>query len=61
MLAFDVDRDGERLAAAGYHFRFVPFVALPGADGHPADSAQAVGKGSEAWQELLTTLDGWQS
>jgi thiol-disulfide isomerase/thioredoxin len=59
-LAFDADRDVDRLAAAGYTFRFVPFVALPGADGHPTDSQQATGKGSAAWQELLGKLDTWQ-
>ena len=60
LLAFDADKDGDRLAAAGYTYRFVPFVALPGADGHPADSQQATGKGGEAWRELLGKLDAWQ-
>lgn len=61
LLAFDADRDADRLAAAGYSFRFVPFVALPGADGRPADSQQATGKGGDAWRELLGKLDAWQS
>ena len=60
LLAFDADRDGDRLGAAGYSYRFVPFVALPGADGHPVDSQQATGKGGEAWRELLGKLDAWQ-
>lgn len=60
LLAFDADRDGDRLGAAGYSYRFVPYVALPGADGHPADSQQATGKGGEAWRELLGKLDTWQ-
>jgi thiol-disulfide isomerase/thioredoxin len=60
LLAFDADRDMDRLGSAGYTFRFVPFVALPGADGHPADSQQATGKGGEAWRELLGKLDAWQ-
>lgn len=60
LLAFDADRDTERLGAAGYSYRFVPFVALPGPDGHPLDSQQATGKGGEAWRELLGKLDAWQ-
>lgn len=60
LLAFDADEDVDRLNAAGYTFRFVPFVALPGADGHPADVQQATGKGGGAWRELLAKLDAWQ-
>ena len=60
LLAFDADKDGDRLGAAGYSYRFVPYVALPGADGHPAESQQATGKGGEAWRELLGKLDAWQ-
>jgi thiol-disulfide isomerase/thioredoxin len=60
LLAFDADKDVDRLAAAGYSFRFVPFVALPGPDGHPADTAQATGKSPDAWRELLAKLDAWQ-
>jgi len=60
LLAFDADQDGDRLAAAGYSYRFVPFVALAGADGHPVDSVQATGKGGDAWRELLGKLDAWQ-
>jgi hypothetical protein len=33
MLEFDLDRDGERLAAAGYVSKFIPLFALPGQDG----------------------------
>jgi thiol-disulfide isomerase/thioredoxin len=61
LLAFDADKDVDRLGSAGYAFRFVPFVALPGADGHPADSQEARGKGAQAWQELLGKLDSWQA
>jgi thiol-disulfide isomerase/thioredoxin len=61
LLAFDADRDVDRLGAAGYTFNFVPFVALPGADGRPSDSVQATGKGEGAWQELLAKLDAWQA
>jgi hypothetical protein len=61
LLAFDADKDGDRLGAAGYTFKFVPFVALAGTDGHPADSQQATGEGSNAWRELLGKLDAWQA
>jgi len=61
LLAFDADADQDRLASAGYKFRFIPYVALPGADGHPAESTEAKGKGSGAWRELLDELDAWQA
>ena len=61
LLAFDVDRDGDRLGAMGYSPRYVPFVALPGADGRPSDTQQATGKGDGAWRELLGKLDAWQA
>lgn len=60
LLTFDADTDTERLGSAGYGYKFVPFVALPGPDGHPMDSQQATGKGGEAWRELLGKLDAWQ-
>ena len=61
LLVFDADRDTERLASAGYKFSFIPYVGLPGADGHPTDSAEARAKGSESWRELIATLEAWQS
>jgi thiol-disulfide isomerase/thioredoxin len=60
LLVFDADRDTDRLGAAGYKFQFIPFVALPGADGHPTDTAEARSKGSEAWRELIVKLEAWQ-
>jgi hypothetical protein len=60
MLAFDADRDLERLKAAGYTFHFVPFVALPAAHGGPAEQKEATGKASEAWRDLVDVVDGWQ-
>jgi len=60
LLTFDADRDLDRLKAAGYTYRFVPYVALPGADGALEEQREATGKGAEAWRELLVTLDGWQ-
>lgn len=60
LLVFDADRDTERLASAGYTFQFIPYVALPGADGHPSDTQEARAKGSDAWRELLGKLEVWQ-
>ena len=60
LLVFDADRDTDRLGAAGFKFQFIPFVALPGADGHPTDTAEARSKGSEAWRELIVKLEAWQ-
>ena len=61
LLVFDADRDTDRLAAAGYKFSFIPYVALPGTDGHPTDSAEARSKGSESWRELISKLEAWQT
>ena len=61
LLVFDADRDTERLAAAGYKFEFIPYVALPGPDGHPAEFNEARGKGSDSWKALVTSLVTWQS
>jgi thiol-disulfide isomerase/thioredoxin len=33
LLEFDLDRDRERLAAAGYTSKYIPLFALPGPDG----------------------------
>lgn len=61
LLAFDADRDADRLSGGGYAFKFIPYVALPGADGHVAESQQATGHGKDAWRELLAKLDDWQT
>lgn len=61
LLAFDADNDIDRLGSAGYSFKFVPYVALPGADGRPADAQEATSKGANAWRELLGKLDAWQA
>lgn len=60
LLSFDADKDTDRLGSAGYKFQFIPYVALPGADGHPADSLEARGKGGGAWRELASKLEEWQ-
>lgn len=60
LLAFDADRDAERLASAGYTFRFIPAVALPGSDGRASQSRQAEGHGGGAWRELVASLVEWR-
>jgi len=37
LLEFDLDKDGERLEAAGYTSNLVPLFVLPGADGRVSD------------------------
>ena len=37
MLEFDLDRDAERLTAAGYGSRLIPLFAVPGPDGRGTD------------------------
>ncbi len=37
LLELDLDRDGDRIAAAGYGSRMVPLFAVPGADGRGTD------------------------
>ena len=61
LLVFDADRDTERLSAAGYKFQFIPYAALPAADGHPTDMVEAKAKGSESWRVLIAKLEAWQS
>jgi thiol-disulfide isomerase/thioredoxin len=61
LLAFDADRDQDRLGALGYTFKFIPYVGLPGADGRPTDSQEAKGKGSMAWREVASKLEAWQT
>lgn len=60
LLVFDADADGDRLAAAGYTFQYIPYVALPAPDGRPLDTVEASGKGPDAWRALLGKLDIWQ-
>ena len=61
LLVFDADRDTERLASAGYTFQYIPYVGLPGADGHPTDTAEARAKGGDSWRELIAKLETWQA
>lgn len=59
VLAFDVDRDGERLAAAGYVSKFIPLFALPALDG-TASGKQVEGgiKGEGAVAYMTPRLQG---
>ncbi|MBL8609702.1 MAG: thioredoxin family protein [Myxococcales bacterium] len=61
LLVFDADRDTERLGAAGYKFRYVPYFALPKADGHPAAEHEMKGKaGAATTEEIAQQLEEWQ-
>jgi hypothetical protein len=57
LLEFDLDRDSERLAVAGYVSRFIPLIAAPGADGR-ASGRQMEGsvKGDGAVAEIVPRL-----
>jgi thiol-disulfide isomerase/thioredoxin len=57
LLEFDLDRDGERLRAAGYESKYVPLFALPAADGK-ASGKQMEGsiKGEGAVAEITPRL-----
>jgi thiol-disulfide isomerase/thioredoxin len=59
VLAFDLDRDGERLASAGYVSKYIPLFALPSADGS-ASGKQVEGgvKGDGAVAYLTPRLKG---
>jgi thiol-disulfide isomerase/thioredoxin len=43
LLEFDADRDGARLAKAGYSSQYIPLFALPGNDGRAAGPKAAGG------------------
>jgi hypothetical protein len=59
LLAFDMDRDGERLAAAGYVSKLIPLFALPAPDG-TASGKQVEGgiKGEGAVAYITPRLKG---
>lgn len=60
LLAFDADRDVERLAAAGYVFHSIPFLALPGPDGAPLETDEEGRKGRAAPRALADRLERWR-
>ena len=59
LLVFDMDRDGERLASAGYVSKYIPLLALPAADGR-ASGKQVEGgiKGEGAVGFIVPRLKG---
>jgi hypothetical protein len=59
LLEFDLDRDRERLEAAGYRSSYIPLFALPGADGR-ASGRQVEGgiKGDAAVGFMVPRLRG---
>ena len=58
LVELDVDQDTERLSAAGYKYRFVPYFALAGADGHPEKEMQVTGK--DVGDDTIEQLVAWQ-
>jgi hypothetical protein len=58
LVELDVDQDTERLSAAGYKYRFIPYFAVAGADGHPEKEMQVTGK--DVGDDTITQLIAWQ-
>lgn len=57
MLELDLDRDGDRLAAAGYGSRMIPLFAVPGPDGRGSDlRIEGSIKGSGAVSNIVPRL-----
>ncbi len=62
LLELDVDRDADRIATAGYTSKYVPFFALPNADGSPSTTRlEYAGKGSGAVDAIAAGLARWLS
>jgi hypothetical protein len=58
LVELDVDQDTERLSAAGYKYRFIPYFAVAGADGHPEKEMQVTGK--DVGDDTIAELVAWQ-
>ncbi len=57
LLTFDLDRDGERLAAAGYVSQYIPLFTLPGPDGRAsARHVEGSVKGDTAVAQIAPRL-----
>lgn len=57
MLEFDLDRDADRLVAAGYQSRMIPLFVVPGADGRGTDARMEGGlKGPGAAANIASRL-----
>ncbi|PRQ02149.1 hypothetical protein ENSA5_26080 [Enhygromyxa salina] len=58
LLEFDLDRDRDRLAAAGYSSRMIPLFVAPGPDGRAGPRRTEGGiKGPEAVEHLRPRLE----
>ncbi|NVB41035.1 thioredoxin family protein [Pseudenhygromyxa sp. WMMC2535] len=58
LLEFDLDRDRERLTAAGCRSKLIPLFALPGPDGHCGSARMEGGiKGPEAAENIRGRLE----
>jgi hypothetical protein len=54
---FDLDRDGERLAEAGYKSELVPLFARPGADGRASGTqTDGVKQGGRYVEQLVPRI-----
>jgi thiol-disulfide isomerase/thioredoxin len=61
LMQFDLDRDGQRLLAAGYGSKFIPFFVLPGPDGRKSQSFEVkVLRKQEALAEIEAGLLGFR-
>lgn len=61
LLHFDANRDEDRLAAAGYRYKFIPFFALAGADGSMTAQYETKGDAStDTMRAIVRTLAAWQ-
>jgi thiol-disulfide isomerase/thioredoxin len=57
LITFDLDRDGERLATAGYVSQYIPLFALPGPDGRAsARKVEGSVKGDSAVAQIAPRL-----
>ncbi|HEY4244348.1 MAG TPA: hypothetical protein VGM88_31255 [Kofleriaceae bacterium] len=57
-LAYDVDRDGAQLDAAGYESQLIPLFAIPGADGKASGlKIQGSIKGDKAVDQISPRLE----
>jgi hypothetical protein len=57
LITFDLDRDGERLATAGYVSQYIPLFALPGPDGRAsARKIEGSVKGDTAVAQIAPRL-----
>lgn len=60
IMQFDLDRDGQRLLAAGYGSKFIPYFVLPGPDGKKAQAFEVkILKKEEALREVVDGLLKW--